>query len=287
MKKLTINDINKRLESRNIKLVGDYLGARTKTSFSCCKNHVWMASPTNVLSGCGCPTCAGNKKTTKDEFNKKLSTRNIIMIGEYKNAHVKTLFKCESNHEWMTTPNSVIRGTGCPTCSGNKRKTKIEVNEVISNRNIEMIGEYFGANDKTLFRCQNNHVWESSPSNVIRETGCPSCASHGFNPSKSGYFYLLEFSNFVKYGITNNINTRLRQHKYNGKYNILLTKFFENGNDAKMLENVIKNKFGGKYVDKSHCPDGWTETLSKTDLSEIKLAVLETTHTRKTRTSKI
>ena len=47
----------------------------------------------------------------------KVSTT-IRPLEEYKNNRSKLRFKCnECGYEWVTTPQTVLRGRGCPKCS--------------------------------------------------------------------------------------------------------------------------------------------------------------------------
>jgi hypothetical protein len=99
--------------------------------------------------------------------------------------------------------------------------------------------------------------------------GCPLCAEYGFNPSKPAWIYVLIFANFIKYGITNNLGQRLCKHKLNGEYTVALSKLYEDGSFALDWENYIKKTHGGKFVTKNECPDGWTETLCVSKLSDL------------------
>ena len=211
-------------------------------------------------------------KYTKEEINLKLAPRGISMIGEFKTMNTKTFFKCKSDHsEWLTTPNSVLNtGTGCPECSNHKPLLKEEINLKLASRGISMIGEFTTTKIKTLFECRYNHQWEAIPNNVInRGRGCPCCNAGGFRVTKPGTFYILDFGNFIKYGITNNPESRFTSHKRNGQYKLILTKSFEDGLIAQKLERDIKNIFGGKFATKEECPDGWTETLNISILSDL------------------
>ena len=111
--------INSRLSdsNRNIDMMGDYVNTGTKTLFQCLLNHEWLARPRDVLSGTGCPHCAGRAPLSKNVINERLDERNITLIGEYIKSHSKALFKCGENHEWMATPHNVIQGYGCPQCA--------------------------------------------------------------------------------------------------------------------------------------------------------------------------
>ncbi|OOZ61597.1 zinc-ribbon domain-containing protein [Solemya velum gill symbiont] len=56
-----------------------------------------------------------------------------------------------------------------------KKLTKEIVNQRLSDREIELVGEYSNKAKITTFRCQNGHEWQASPGNVMRGTGCPHC----------------------------------------------------------------------------------------------------------------
>lgn len=57
--KLPKEIVNERLNGRPIRLIGNYEYALTKTDFACdeCGGE-WLASPSNVMQGTGCPHCA-------------------------------------------------------------------------------------------------------------------------------------------------------------------------------------------------------------------------------------
>jgi hypothetical protein len=111
MKKLSKEDINKRIEDRNIFMSGEYIGSRIKTEFHCSHGHSWMATPDNIIRGGGCPHCI---KSSKEEVNRRIGGRGIRMTGEYTNRRTKTEFECINNHKWLATPNAV---KGCPYCA--------------------------------------------------------------------------------------------------------------------------------------------------------------------------
>lgn len=45
-------------DGRGIKLVGDYVNSRTKTTFECTHGHQWDAVPNSIKSGSGCSVCS-------------------------------------------------------------------------------------------------------------------------------------------------------------------------------------------------------------------------------------
>jgi hypothetical protein len=215
-------------------------------------------------------------KRTKEDINEqlRLADRQIQLIGEYLGHQKKTLFKhLVCGNEWLTTSNIILSGKGCPNCHW-QAITKDKVNDRISHREIEMIGEYTTTHEKSLFRhlvCGNE--WLALPSNILRGVGCPSCADFGFNPSKPGTLYVFKRDDYIKYGITNNLNRRLSEHKRHGELKVVFTKSDNDGNIILRTEQKIKNTFGGNFVDKTKCPKGFTETLSADKLNELLLLI--------------
>jgi len=114
---ITKEIVTTRLLSRNIVMLGDYISAKSKTSFKCNEGHIWNTKPYIVFAGHGCPHCANRVTLTKEIINKRLHKRNINLIGEYTSSHTKTDFRCETGHVWSSTPDNIIRGNGCPYCA--------------------------------------------------------------------------------------------------------------------------------------------------------------------------
>lgn len=58
--------IKKRLEGRNIKLVGHVRGMTGKATFQCSNSHEWRTVPDLVGKGSGCPQCGIGQKDTEE-----------------------------------------------------------------------------------------------------------------------------------------------------------------------------------------------------------------------------
>lgn len=105
----------------NIEVVEKYINARTKILHRCkVDGYQWMAQPDSVLSGCGCPKCAGNLKKTTDSYIKEVNdvNANIEVLEEYINAKTPILHKCKiDGYKWLAQPTNVLTGYGCPQCN--------------------------------------------------------------------------------------------------------------------------------------------------------------------------
>ncbi len=182
-KKLTKADIESWLitNGRDIKIVGDYTGDGIKTTFECADGHQWDAVPGSIKRGSGCPTCSRKAKLTKADMESWLVTdgRGIKLVGEYTNTQTKTTFECVDGHQWMSQPNNIRQGGGCPVCASTKlTKADIESWLLQDGRGIKLVGEYIRALTKTTFECVDGHQWMSQPNNIKSGKGCPVCAGN-------------------------------------------------------------------------------------------------------------
>lgn len=100
---------------------------------------------------------------------------------EYVNAHTKVCIICPIHGEFWITPNSHLNGNGCAKCSSNKKMTT----EEFINRAKLIHGdkydyskvEYVNAQTKVCVICPIHGEFWVTPSNHLRERGCPKCRS--------------------------------------------------------------------------------------------------------------
>lgn len=174
--RLTRETLNARISDRGILCLDEVENSRTKVRFQCPRGHIWSTVPGSVLAGRGCNVCSGNQPLTRAVIKERLHNKGIQLVGEFTNTQTKSLFKCKEGHEWLSKPNNVLTGYGCPHCSGNAKSNKDLVNEKIRNRGFELVGDYKTARTPAEFRCSFGHTWTSIPDNVIRGSGCLVCS---------------------------------------------------------------------------------------------------------------
>jgi hypothetical protein len=271
--RLSKDIVNERLAPRGIELASDFVATKVKAQFRCPKGHLWEAKPNTVLGGCGCPICAQNVPITKEQMIARLFDKhgsNITMIGEYESYSANTLFRCLNGHEWQSNGRNLIKqGHGCPQCAPNRPLTTAIINDALKDRGIQLANQYVTGEIMSDFLCDDGHLWEARAPSVLFGKGCPKCAQYGFNDGEPGWSYILDFGTYIKFGITNDLNRRLKEHLKNGDYTVVKTKLYERGLDARNWEKNIKVIFGGRYVTDAVCPDGWTETLAPEKLQRL------------------
>lgn len=90
--------------------------------------NIWTAKPKDLLHNHGCSKCRKKSKITTNDFKKEIQIRNpnIEILGEYKNRSTKIKCRCvNDDYIWETTPDSLLRGAGCPKCISSKGERKI------------------------------------------------------------------------------------------------------------------------------------------------------------------
>lgn len=166
----------------NIEVIEKYINAKTPILHICkIDNYVWKAAPTDILSGKGCPKCAGNLKFTHQEYVRRLHeiNPNIIPLEEYANSTTKIMYECLiDGYKWKAIPNSTLRGEGCPKCGGKLKKTHEEyVTEVsLINQDIEVLDIYISAITPIRHKCKiDGYIWYARPDKILHGCGCPQC----------------------------------------------------------------------------------------------------------------
>lgn len=114
---LTAEIVNERLADRGIRLVGAYAGALHHATFEGDCGHTWVTAPANVMSGQGCPHCAGNVALSTEIVNERLSNRGIRLVGVYSRAQDYGTFEADCGHTWRAQAYNVLAGGGCPICT--------------------------------------------------------------------------------------------------------------------------------------------------------------------------
>lgn len=187
----------------NIIVVDEYISVNKKINVKCkiC-GHDWLAVPSNLLFGTGCPVCGKNKSAKSHMLpNSKFISRlnleenNLCLLSDYKGLTKNIRLKCLTcGYEWERVAYSAQRVSKCPMCS--------KINSNISKREnftaqvadiVDVIGEYINVMSKVQVRCKTcGFVWDGLPNNLVRGHGCPECAK-----VKNGYMHRNTHDEFI------------------------------------------------------------------------------------------
>ena len=87
-------------------------------------------------------------------------------------------WKCSQGHVWAANPNSIQRGSWCPICAGNQRKTIEDMHELANKRGGKCLSsEYLNSKTVLEWMCSKGHRWKVAASGVISGAWCKRCAS--------------------------------------------------------------------------------------------------------------
>jgi hypothetical protein len=240
--------LQERIAHKGFTISGSYVNAHTKIEIKCPEGHTWEATPDHISQGQGCPHCSNTFPLTAEVINDRLADRKITMTGSYENTQVKSEFTCSVKHRWSATPNSVLRGTGCPHCSNIAPLTAEVINGRLQERGITMIGVFTTSHIKTEFTCSDGHIWSATPAPILRGGGCPTCAKTGFDPEKPATLYHITierpgYNKIGMIGITN--RTVEKRYKTEPKGFFTNVMIWENmsGSIIQDAEFLILNRF--------------------------------------------
>ncbi len=230
-------------------------GSNKKMDWECERQHIWKARINHRVNGASCSFCTMKQVLTG--FN-DLATTNPSLAKE---AHgwdptkviagtsKKLEWICEEGHVWTASGNhraSSNHITNCPYCSNQKVLTGFND---LATTNPSLAKEAHGwdptkviagTSKKLEWICEEGHVWTASGSNRNKGRGCPSCASHGFDPNMKAYLYFLiqPVWEIYQIGITNSPQIRLKSHKKNG-FDLIDLRGPMDGHNARELEILL------------------------------------------------
>lgn len=161
-----------------------YINNKTKLRFRCEAGHEWNTAASKITSGHWCRLCAAQTKAdasrlTISEFQAIAANRGGVCLSTtYNNNKTKLKFRCNSGHEWESTPAGIKRGNWCGICAKNRVENPLcELQEIALTRGGKCLStSYTGNKAKMTFQCANGHLFEKS-ANAIKSKGqwCSQC----------------------------------------------------------------------------------------------------------------
>lgn len=167
-----------------------YVNSSTKVQITCPIHGSFMQSPAHHVHGRGCKQCgvekrSSNKKSSLEKF-KEIALKIHGNIFDYSqviypnNNKEKVKIICKEGHFFEQSPNSHLRGHGCPICKGiNIRRKSLDVIakcQVVHN-NLYDYSELTYVNDRTKVTiiCPDHGPFTQKIASHILGQGCPKC----------------------------------------------------------------------------------------------------------------
>ena len=165
----------------------DYNGSFVKIKIICPIHGIFEQRPNLHLQGNKCPMCIyDNYRKSLNNFisqsNKIHNDKYDYSLVNYKNNNSKVKIMCPNHGVFEQSPNSHLRGSGCPVCANNIKFTKddfINKSEIIHHKKYDYsLVDYKGTFSKVKIICLIHGTFEQTPNNHLHNQGCPICANN-------------------------------------------------------------------------------------------------------------
>lgn len=162
----------------------DYINSNNNVKIICLKHGVFKQLPLNHINLCqGCPICVGRGKGTTERFidnSKKVhGDKYDYSMAKFVNSKTKIKIICPKHGVFEQFTNNHLSGSGCPICSGGKRKTSqnfiFESNKKHENKYDYSLVNYINNYTKVKIICSEHGVFKQKPNHHIAGSGCPIC----------------------------------------------------------------------------------------------------------------
>lgn len=165
-----------------------YKNSSSKVKIICSEHGEFEQEANSHLLGKGCGECSGNIKKTNNKFindskiihNNKYDYSKVV----YKNNKTKIKIICSKHEQYKQTPDSHLRGCGCPKCG----------NDIVAKKNLKSIEQfvkeaklihdnaydysrvvYKNTDIKVEIICPKHGMFEQKPTKHLQNQGCPIC----------------------------------------------------------------------------------------------------------------
>lgn len=243
-----------------------YIKSSEKVCITCQVHGDFLQTPSNHLSGQGCPLCKTKRLPSRQTKSFEVFEKEANMLHNNKYTYHKSTFidcykkveiTCPVHGSFLQTPSKHLTGQGCKRCAFEKiAKDRLGSLQDFITKAREVHGDtygysfvnYKGGKKKVLLECKQHGTFCQTPSDHLAGKGCPRCATYGFCPVESKFLYVVRVVGdicFTGFGITKNPQQRLRTHELalkaiNGNLEKSKVFEFENGKQAKELEDMLK-----------------------------------------------
>ena len=225
---------------------------------------VYKIKPYSFLRGDRCPYCVGLIRKTDTQFKQEvfdLVGDEYTFLDTYVNNHTKLRVKhnkCGKVYE--VRPNDFLKGTRCPHCFGNTKKTDAQFKKEV----YDLVGDEYTfldtyVNNHTKLRVRHNHcgnTYEVRPNAFFKGDRCPYCAKKNDVRFKKEVFDLVnnEYT-FLEPYINAKAKIKVKHNKCGHVYEVRPTDFIShharcpycNSPKGEDIINRILKSLGIKY----------------------------------------
>jgi protein-arginine kinase activator protein McsA len=195
-----------------------YLTTHTKLTIVCPMHGTFNQQPSNHLSGQGCPVCSDTKLT----INQFVKEAQAIHKYVYDYSHVdytmtrnKVDILCFFHGIFKQTPNSHLRGSGCPKCNNIRKRTTlsefIKISNIVHHDMYDYSHvDYTTTHDKVKIICRTHGFFLQAPVKHMTGLGCTQCGATVSNAE----LRWLEYHDIPETTVNRQVRLQIGRSKY-------------------------------------------------------------------------
>jgi len=107
-------------------------------------------------------------------------------LDGYTHSHTNMRFMCDVHGEFLKRPASILKGSGCPSCSMRPRYTVESFVKALRKSQLFLTiqdDSFIRLSVKATFKCEKHGTFERKASETLKK-GCPSCSQDKANKSR-------------------------------------------------------------------------------------------------------
>lgn len=189
-----------------------FTGIHNKVTIICRTHDEFEQSANSHQRGFGCGKCSGRYKNTNHEFVMKANIvhneRYGYLKSDYINCDTKVIITCSNHGDFLQTPDSHLRGSGCPSCGGTKKSTTeefiVKANEIHRNYYDYSKVEYISQYVNVMIICNTHGDFLQKPSIHLGGYGCSKCSGM-YQPTTEEFITKAQIKHNLKYDYSQTI----------------------------------------------------------------------------------
>lgn len=174
----TIEEVRAAFNKEEYRLLStEYKNNKAHLHYKCPSGHLHRTRWDVWVKGVRCPVCDGQAKPEFLKIKSSFESEGYTLIStEYVNNRTKLHTVCPKGHSWVTTWANWQNDCRCKTCSGNLKKTIIEVRKCFEKESYVLLTDsYINQRQKLKYRCPDNHLHSTTWSDWQSGYRCPEC----------------------------------------------------------------------------------------------------------------
>jgi hypothetical protein len=193
MKRLTVDEFIRKakevhLDKYDYSSIKYVYALKEGVEITCPIHGRFLQKPISHINGQGCPSCGGTSKSDTVSFISKAKLKHKSKFSyekvNYSNNRTKVIITCPIHGDFMQTPDSHLRGNGCPDCGKINTSKKLVMThaEFLERAKTKHDGKY--RYDKVVYKnskspviitCNLHGDFDQSPNMHLQGFGCSEC----------------------------------------------------------------------------------------------------------------